>query len=90
MEWLNKFRHWAEHPLYTFAVTVILAPLWLYLGWVYVVPFVGFIFGMIHEGLQYFFGVGHKEETFRWDDVLDFTTGGIIASGCIGGIVLLS
>ena len=76
----NKFRNWKGHPEDAGAVTLLLAPLWAYLDIVWLIPLTGVVFGLIHEGLQYFFGVGHKEETFNWRDVLDFSVGGWIAT----------
>jgi len=76
----KAFRHWLGHPLITFAITVLLAPLFALCGVLYLLPMVGLTFGFCHEMSQYLWG---HEEVFNWRDLMDFTIGGVVASGAI-------
>lgn len=69
--WLNRLLVWAGHPLWAAFFTVLLAPLFIWLGWVWYLPIIGVVFGAIHEAVQW---------EWDWLDIVDFTIGGVWAS----------
>jgi hypothetical protein len=80
MSWFSRFRHWAGHPLWSAFVTALAMPLFIMWKRPFWLPGIGFLFGLVHESLQYFWCIPHCEETFNLRDVFDFTIGGLVMS----------
>lgn len=87
---VKKFISWANHPLWSFCVTMLFAPLFVDMDMVNFLWLVGVAFGVVHEGLQ-LLGIPHKE---TWKeavkDVGDFAVGGLVAWVVVRAILVLS
>ena len=76
--------------MWSFFVTMLFAPLFVWLDFLQALWAVGLAFGVVHEGMQ-LLGFPHKE-TWRnaFMDIGDFVIGGLVAWGLVAAIVYLA